>query len=369
VTVANNSASETTGTGSTVAHNHVPASAPDGVWVFIGHGTLSTDLITGVTYGGVAMTPRVRTEFDSTTEPGRVYSYFLGTGIPTGTQSVSVSKSNATTLIHVVCCSVVAGGNDTEIVDEGGANGDAGNAANPSVALTYSGRSCMSFVGHYNAANAPGSLAEFTGQTLVHDHDHGNFCTKVSRRTNVENTDQTLGHTTVSNSYAIVAIAIAEVVTATEYNQDVSGGITPTGALVKSTTKILGGGITPSGALVATLAKIVEGGITPTGAISKTTNKTLSGGVTFVGVITKASSRTLGGTLSFVGVVAKTTVRVLAGAVTFAGAIGRGQFKNLSGDIEPAGEVAAEFVDGEPPPPAGGVLTHITQPVRDTDIT
>src|SRR5687768_12669803 len=69
--------------------DHTPVGVPKGVLVFIDHGTEGTDLIDGaVTCDGIAMT-RVRDAFDTSSEPGGVYAYFLGTGIPNETLTIS----------------------------------------------------------------------------------------------------------------------------------------------------------------------------------------------------------------------------------------------------------------------------------------
>src|SRR5690348_18115984 len=92
--IAENLRTGTTGPW-TWSHN-TGTTSPEGVVVMICHGTENTDLVVSVTYGGVAMT-RVQTNQDTTTEPGRSYIYFLGSGVPTGTQTVSVDLTSATT--------------------------------------------------------------------------------------------------------------------------------------------------------------------------------------------------------------------------------------------------------------------------------
>src|SRR4026208_2554961 len=77
--------------------SHTPVGTPRGVIVMITINAESgLDHITGVTYGGVAMA-RVTNGFaqDTVTEPGSSYLYFLGSGIPTGTQTVSIDHTAA----------------------------------------------------------------------------------------------------------------------------------------------------------------------------------------------------------------------------------------------------------------------------------
>lgn len=108
---------------------HTPWKKPRGIIVGIVHGVVSTDVVTGVTYGGVAMT-RVTTAADTVTEPGRVYIYFLGSGIPEGAQTVAVTKTG-TDATTAWCLALDADG-DTSVNTSGVVQE---NAANPSVTL------------------------------------------------------------------------------------------------------------------------------------------------------------------------------------------------------------------------------------------
>ena len=70
-------------TALTWTHTPLPNAIPKGVLVWCVNSVVSTDLFTGATYGGVAMT-LVGSASDTVTEPAFNEAYFLGTGIPAG---------------------------------------------------------------------------------------------------------------------------------------------------------------------------------------------------------------------------------------------------------------------------------------------
>jgi hypothetical protein len=87
---------------------HTPVGTPAGVLVFVATNANSA-LITSVTYGGVAMTAVSGGEaIDTGGEPGRMTAYFLATGIPTGARTVTVTRTNNTTVMYAVAITVTA---------------------------------------------------------------------------------------------------------------------------------------------------------------------------------------------------------------------------------------------------------------------
>ncbi|MDP3794259.1 MAG: hypothetical protein Q8R07_05960, partial [Candidatus Uhrbacteria bacterium] len=122
--VANDAASEshtgTTGSASEASFSwtHTPVGTPRGVLVFVT--TISaTKTVTSVTYGGVAMTEiTAGVAIDTVTEPGRIDTFFLGSSVPTGAQTVTVNRTNNTVVMYAVAATVTAGGN-TEVYTPG----------------------------------------------------------------------------------------------------------------------------------------------------------------------------------------------------------------------------------------------------------
>lgn len=198
---------ERTGTSDPAEFTHTPVGTPRGVYVSVVHGTDATDYASTVTYGGVAMTRIVRAS-DETGEPGAAELWFLGSGIPTGAQTVSVDLTSATTVdIHIVCITVTASA-DTEVVDFDSTSED---QANPSLTLQYSGRTCLAVGALYDGIAAPANFTENGNCTRVHDRDLGAFVSVVMRQTTPGSADFTIGGTATSQSCAFVAIAASEV--------------------------------------------------------------------------------------------------------------------------------------------------------------
>jgi len=182
------------------------ANAKAGV-VFAGHGTESTDLITGeVTWGGVPMR-RVVTAADTANEPGRAYLYFLGAGFLTGLQTISADLASATTTdIEFVSWSINAR-NDCEVIDF---DSISENAANPTVTLQKQGREGYCLCGMYGGGAAPGGTLA-AGNTAGPSEDQTAFYSQTCRETTIDSDAHTIGWSTLgTDDLAFVALALAE---------------------------------------------------------------------------------------------------------------------------------------------------------------
>jgi hypothetical protein len=195
-----------TGTSDPMEWTHTPSGIPRAIVVAFVHGTSSTDHVTTVTYGGVSMSEVVRGT-DTVTEPGAAELWFLGSGIPTGAQTVSADLSSGTTDdIHGVAISLTANG-DTEVLDS---DSDLADQANPSVTLSYGGRTCISIGALYGGGAAPSSFTPNGNCTTVHDHDLGAFYSEVIRQTTPGTADFAIGGTSLSDDVAFVACCVSE---------------------------------------------------------------------------------------------------------------------------------------------------------------
>lgn len=196
-----------TGTEDPYTFNHTPASTPAGIVVAAVHGVSATDHVVGVTYGGVAMTRIVRAT-DTLTEPGAAELWFLGAGIPTGTQTVSVDLASATTDdIHFVCVSLVAPtGGQLEAIDSDSVSAD---QANPTVTLQYQGRFAIAIGALYGGGASPAAFTPNANCETIHDHDLGAFYSEVIRQLIPGSADFAIGGTAASDDVAYVAAAFA----------------------------------------------------------------------------------------------------------------------------------------------------------------
>ncbi len=97
---------------------HSPGGTPRGVLVFVN--TLSaTKTVTSVTYGGVSMNEITEaTALDSVAEPGRIDTFFLGTSIPTGDQTIVINRTNNSNVMYA-SVATMSGSSDTEVYISG----------------------------------------------------------------------------------------------------------------------------------------------------------------------------------------------------------------------------------------------------------
>ena len=177
-----------------------------GLVVWITQPIVNSDIVTGVAAGGKAM-KRVGTYVNQTVNGGRVYCYFLGSNLPTGTFSIAVSRSQSTTMIHVVA-EAITGGADLEVI---GFSGQAGLIGNPRLTLRAGGRTSVGLTTMYSSIdNVLSAAAELSGQQRVQDHDFGTETSLASRRGIPGSTDVTLGWNMNPGQIAHMAVLVGE---------------------------------------------------------------------------------------------------------------------------------------------------------------
>ena len=152
---------------------------------------------------------------------------------------------------------------------------------------------------------------------------------------------------TISDT-ASIYVALEEVASGTQYNQAVSGTVTPDGAAVRQTNKVTAGAVTPDGAVVRRTSKITAGTVTPDGGLLKRIGKILAGALTPDGALAavKTALIALGGTLTPAGELAKRTAKAVAGTVTPDGALIKSIRKVVAGVLNWAGDVVGDLISG-----------------------
>lgn len=230
-------------------------------------------------------------------------------------------------------------------VDTGGTNGSAaveasGTAAGPAVDDDDAQVSVTTVTDNaWAVAALTHRSATFTtpgGQTTVSINNTngsaGNTTTcSVVRKTITPAGSATLGGAnslSAATDWCGIAVSVKPA-TGTAYNQTVSGGITPTGALVKATTHKLSGGITPAGVLVKATTRALAGAITPSGAL----------------LASRLFTKALTGTIAPAGALLTQRVKILAGAIAPAGALVRSITKVLTGGITPTGALSRTRIE------------------------
>src|SRR5688572_1754130 len=145
--------------------NYTPTSTPRGICVCAIHSDSSTDHISSMTYGGVTMA-RAATAADTTTEAGRADIWWLGRAVPTGTQTVSVYLTSATTDDIQFVVFAFNGDKNIDLVDFDAVEG---NTTNPSVVMSTSGRHCVTISAfYYGGSAAPTPNGNMSN---LHTHD------------------------------------------------------------------------------------------------------------------------------------------------------------------------------------------------------
>lgn len=226
-------------------------------------------------------------------------------------------------------------------VDTGGTNGSAaveasGTAAGPAVDDDDAQVSVTTVTDNaWAVAALTHRSATFTtpgGQTTVSINNTngsaGNTTTcSVVRKTITPAGSATLGGAnslSAATDWCGIAVSVKPA-TGTAYNQTVSGGITPTGALVKATTHKLSGGITPAATLVKATTRKLAGALTPAGALltSRLVIKALTGAITPAGALLTRRVKILAGAIAPAGALVRTITKILTGSITPTGALSR----------------------------------------------
>jgi hypothetical protein len=162
--------------------------------------------VSGVTYGGQALTLITKqNRSGSSVETGCIYLYFLGSGVPAGAQTVSVTSTG--TLIKSAGISTVTCATDT-VVDSFNGGGSA-SLANPSLALTFSG-TLESAAVYYALGN--GASAVFTtveaGSTHQFGQDHGADVAVWARKQVSNAASTTIGYTAAADDVTHAGLVV-----------------------------------------------------------------------------------------------------------------------------------------------------------------
>lgn len=197
-----------TGAATSSGGTHTPAGTPRAVIVTISQHVTGNDYVTSVTYGGVAMTRAAFCENtgDLTNYPSCEYIYFLGSGIPTGAQTVTVSMS--TGVWHTVDCFTYTAGNDTEVQNTGTLDT---YHKNPTTTLSLSGKSCAVVMGGHSGNHRTNYITALSGWTERYEYDYGDDTGFTYSYNTIAAADVTWGLTTTeAQPLAAAAIAITE---------------------------------------------------------------------------------------------------------------------------------------------------------------
>lgn len=194
-----------------VSFAHAPVGTPRGVVVAIAQNASAADRISAVTYGGVplARVPADGFAADSAGEVGAVYMYFLGTGVPTGAQTVQVTVGAGAEAKRAVVFTITAA-TDIELAASGSVEGD---AANPSVTLatdaSFAGFLANAiFSGHDSPASLTGAYTDNGGPN---GRDFGTQCAAFQWSSAQTGANVPLGWTAAVEDVAMISAAFQEI--------------------------------------------------------------------------------------------------------------------------------------------------------------
>ena len=208
-------------TGIDISHAHV--GTPKGVLVTIIERAPTGDRISGVTYGGedlVEVTSGVTTASPiiyTNAEPFTIHYFFLGSGVPAGTQTATISPSSSGGRMCVV--TTFDGAADLEINDLESLADNSGT--DPSYTFGLGSVESLVLIGFGSGYSAVGNVSPYTGWSQEAEFDLGSSVAGVYSYDTVGTSDPTnCGYNTSgSDDVSLSAIAINEI----------AGGTTITG--------------------------------------------------------------------------------------------------------------------------------------------
>ena len=188
--------------------NHTPVGTPRGVLLFCFINANESTAFPSASYGGVAMSAVVGGEaVDTSGEPGRCKTFFLGSGILTGTRTVSITHNASSAVKYAVVMTMTAAANTIQVgtivlFQSDGTLTEQNVNSGTQVAIRYAGiNSGLSAVP--NAG--PNS-------TVLHGIDFGSRVNRVVRETTVGAGNRPVGFTTsTADDRAAVHLAVTEV--------------------------------------------------------------------------------------------------------------------------------------------------------------
>jgi hypothetical protein len=216
MSVSHSSASEshtgTTGSASQLSFSwtHTQTGTPQGVLVFVYTFNAIGDLVSSVTYGSVTLTLVTGgTATDTATEPGRTATYFAGSGLPAGNQTITVNRTNNATVLYATAATVSALYN-TEVYTPGIVllQND-GTMPVQSVTDGWPGSFSQRYAGAYSGLATPPTAG--TGSTLLNSIDIGAYGAAMVRETTPGQGPRNVGFNAATDDRAAIHLAIREI--------------------------------------------------------------------------------------------------------------------------------------------------------------
>jgi hypothetical protein len=197
------------GTGN-FSFTHTPVGTPKAIILYVNQYNASSpsdDQISTVTYGGVAMTEMTGSPFMSTSTGSVIHAYHLGSSIPTGARTVSITAtSNDNKRPFVISLTASA---DTEVNSVGLIGGAA--IANPKITLPLNGISSFVSIGFISGAAAVSGITPYASWNSRLENDWGPDTAGWYTYNTIGTSDVVAGWTSTSDVATGITSAISEV--------------------------------------------------------------------------------------------------------------------------------------------------------------
>lgn len=189
---------------------HTPSGTPRGVLVFIRCNNAS-DPVTAVSYGGQALSkPSGSYAVDPSGEPCSIQAWFLGSGIPTGAQSVVVDRTNNAVNVYGMAITQQASAN-TEVYTPGIVVLEENQAlTEQNVDDGSPGTNSMRYGGVSSGVASPTSINGPNSTTLI-TIDFGDTIAACCRENSAGQGSRPVGFDLATDDTAFVGLAVREI--------------------------------------------------------------------------------------------------------------------------------------------------------------
>ena len=207
MTVAFDAFSDTTAGTGDLSWTHTPVGTPKGIIVFVVQNVAGSE-ISSVTYGGTAMAAVSGSPNNKAlAEDGIVYCYFLGSSIPTGAQTVTVTVSGAS--VKTPGAISLTASNDTTVQDTD-VTINSGSSANPSSTLLLGGNTCFCAIGFMSGQASVSNIDPLTNWTIGQQFDFTSQTAGMYTYDVIGSSDVTMGWTQTADDAIAIGIAVTE---------------------------------------------------------------------------------------------------------------------------------------------------------------
>lgn len=197
-------------TGTQISFTHTAAATVRCIVVSILQNVGSFDEITSVTWAGIPMN-RLRFAGLSSAESGAVYTYMLGSSVPTGLQSCVISVDGTGSIKRATLWSLNAAADKDLAQNTIDSTINSASQVDPSVTLALAGRTSWCTISFMSGQDDPTGITPLANWTATLEQDFGTATGGCYRYNTVSNVDVVAGWTQTAEDARAIALALYEV--------------------------------------------------------------------------------------------------------------------------------------------------------------